>query len=44
VFAAGDPVVLGVATIAAAVFGGVFARVGPTAGLAVVLVAAGGPR
>lgn len=39
VLAAGDPVVLGVAIVAAAVFGGLFARVGPTAGLAVVLVA-----
>jgi hypothetical protein len=38
VLAAGDPLALGVVTVAAAVCGGLLERVGPTAGLAVVLV------
>lgn len=38
VLTAGDPLTLGVATVAAAVCGGLLERVGPTAGLAVVLV------
>lgn len=37
--AAAHPVLLGVATVAAAVLGAVFTRVGPTAALAVVLIA-----
>lgn len=38
VLTAGDPLALGLATVAAAVCGGLLERVGPTAGLAVVLV------
>lgn len=38
VLTAGDPLTLGLATVAAAVCGGLLERVGPTAGLAVVLV------
>jgi hypothetical protein len=39
ILAAGHPLALGAATIAAAVCGGLLERVGPTAGLAVVLIA-----
>ena len=39
VLAAGHPVALGAATVATAVLGAVFSRIGPTAALAVVLIA-----